>query len=213
MLPQVLADKTNISSPSLLLQTYNIVTAFTIETTSPSFGESSPNDQVVRPIKGIMTTRGYSMSDPSQPDDTNRVTIWFTGGKMEFSDDECHVKLPEWKRLFGDHLNHHSQNHTHFGVLARKCKELAFKLLLGASMPSKLEDDGSMSYAFESPMGGHGSTYCDILYLDDTIRIMRGNHGTIYVFSRMANSNHSPLSSSSPSPSPSSSSAGGPVCF
>eukprot|EP00550_Attheya_septentrionalis_P010671 CAMPEP_0198302922 /NCGR_PEP_ID=MMETSP1449-20131203/56620_1 /TAXON_ID=420275 /ORGANISM="Attheya septentrionalis, Strain CCMP2084" /LENGTH=719 /DNA_ID=CAMNT_0044005401 /DNA_START=187 /DNA_END=2346 /DNA_ORIENTATION=- len=199
MIPQAVdLDKTNnssssssSSSSSLLLQTYNIVTAFTIETTSPSFGESSPNDQVVRPMKGIMTTRGYSMSDPSQSD-TNRVTIWFTGGKMEFSDDECDVKLPEWKRVFGDHLNytHHSQQHFGVHVLARKCKELAFKLLLGASIPNKLEDDGSMSYAFESPMGGHGSTYCDILYLDDTIRIMQGNHGTIYVFSRMANNNN-----------------------
>ncbi|KAL7545742.1 hypothetical protein ACHAWF_009097 [Thalassiosira exigua] len=50
------------------LMTYHIVTAFVIEPYSPSFGPSSPNVVVREPIRGIMTTYGYALPDPDEPD-------------------------------------------------------------------------------------------------------------------------------------------------
>eukprot|EP00957_Ditylum_brightwellii_P087847 6690087-Ditylum_brightwellii.AAC.1 len=56
---------------------------------------------------------------------------------------------------------------------------------MGAAVPTEMEEDGTMRYQFHRPIGGHGSHYVDVLYLDDTLRIMKGHRGTVYVFSRV----------------------------
>lgn len=47
------------------------------------------------------------------------------------------------------------------------------------------EDTGEMHYTFNRPVGGHGKTYIDILHLDTKIRVMRGNAGTVYAFTKL----------------------------
>ena len=42
-----------------------------------------------------MTTYGYILPDPAVP---NRLSIWFTGGRIEPNDDSNDQR--EWKRLF-----------------------------------------------------------------------------------------------------------------
>ena len=176
-----------------LLRTYNIVTAFSIEPASSSFGDNSPNATVSRPIRGIMTTDGYILPDPSTP---NRLSVWFTGGTVEVDDED---DADEWKRIFGGDTG------TAAGAgaaadagpmapprpgpsLSERAKMLAAKLLLGASVPHGMEDDGSMSFQLKRPVGGHGSTYVDTIYLDDTLRIMQGHHGSLYVMARVPGS-------------------------
>jgi len=58
---------------------------------------------------------------------------------------------------------------------------LAAKILLGAEVPDRMEDDGTMSFKLNRPIGGHGVTYVDILYLDQDMRILRGNAGGLFV--------------------------------
>jgi len=41
-----------------------------------------------------------------------------------------------------------------------------------------------MRYSLHRPVGGHGSTFLDVLYLDRDLSITRGNHGTIFVQAR-----------------------------
>jgi len=38
-----------------------------------------------------------------------------------------------------------------------------------------------MSYFFKRPIGGHGDVFCDVLYMDDTLRITQGHHGSVFV--------------------------------
>jgi hypothetical protein len=75
------------------------------------------------------------------------------------------------------------------GELARV---LAAKVLLGATVRSpdaepEGDDDGSASYQLKRPIGGHGQVFCDVLYSDDDLRVMRGHHGTVYVHRRVPN--------------------------
>jgi hypothetical protein len=42
-----------------------------------------------------------------------------------------------------------------------------------------------MNYTLKRPIGGHGSAFCDVLYLDDSLRIMRGHHGSLFIFSKV----------------------------
>ena len=172
-----------------LLRTYNIVTAFSIEPASPLFGDNSPNATVVRPIRCIMTTYGYILPDPSTP---NRLSVWFTGGTVEVDDEG---DADEWKRIFGG--SSAAAAAANAGPMApprpgpslsERAKMLAAKLLLGASVPHGMEEDGSMSFKLKRPVGGHGSTYVDTIYLDDTLRIMQGHHGSLFVMARVPGS-------------------------
>jgi len=161
-----------VESGKTVLRTYNVVTAFTIESSIAAFPDA-PNKDVIRPIRGIMTTYGYSLPDPDTP---NRHSVWFTGGRIEPNNDMSDI-LP-WKNFFTLHPPSHS-----FG---EKAKLLAVKLLMGATIPKEVdEEDGSMNYVFTRPLGGHGMVYVDVLYIDESLRIVKGQRGTTFVFSRV----------------------------
>lgn len=159
----------------------SIVVAFTIEPNQTRTGRQVPPEQndkedgflIRRSIRGIMTNYGYILPDPQVP---NRSSIWFTGGTLEVNDEEN--DLEEWKRIFDDSAAPRRDMRAYARLLAAK-------VLLGAEAPDELEPDGSMSYKLRRPIGGHGSAFCDVLYLDDSLRIIRGHRGSLMVFSKV----------------------------
>jgi hypothetical protein len=151
----------------------SVITAFTIEPNLAAYPDA-PNKDVRRAIRGIMTTYGYTLPDPEVP---NRHSIWITGGRIEPNNDPADIK--EWMRLFTLHPPKHGYG--------EQAKLLAVKLLMGATIPEHINDDGSMDYSFTRPLGGHGVAYVDVLYLDNSLRVVRGHRGTFFVFSRLQN--------------------------
>jgi len=95
-----------------------------------------------------MTTYSYMLPDPNTP---NRMTVFFTGGLLEPNDE---TDRDEWKRVFGVDVPKR--------FLSERARVLAAKLLLGASVPDKMEEDGTMSYYLKRPIGGHGTTFVDV---------------------------------------------------
>jgi hypothetical protein len=158
----LLADVRHGKSP---VRKYNIITAFTIEPWLPEFGEDSPNKEVLEPIKGIMTTYGFALSYPTQ----DRFSIWFTGGCIEASGD-----TEQWQKIF-------DKNHAPKRTFAESGKLLVASLLMGASASDEMNDKGTITYDLKRPIAG----YIDLLYLDASLTIMRGNSGTIYVAGRL----------------------------
>lgn len=69
--------------------------------------------------------------------------------------------------------------------LGEKAKLLAVKMLMGATIPTQMEEDGSLEYEFTRPLGGHGVAFVDLLYVDESLRIVRGHRGTVFVFSKL----------------------------
>lgn len=61
-----------------------------------------------------------------------------------------------------------------------KARHLASKIFLGA-VSEPMQDDGTIGFHLIRPIGGHGHAYCDLLYIDDEIRVMRGHSGSVYV--------------------------------
>jgi hypothetical protein len=118
-----------------------------------------------------MKNHGYMLPDPKIP---NRLSIWFTAGTLEVNDD---ADLDDWKRIFSAQPK--------LGLYDR-ANILAARLLLGANMPETMGEDGTMSYELRRPIGGHGLAYCDVLYLDDDLRVLRGHGGQVYVCARLA---------------------------
>jgi len=154
------------------------VTAFTIEPPQAAYPDA-PNKDVYNPIRGIMTTYGYTLPDPDTP---NRQSVWITGGRIEPNDDE--QDLVAWKRLFKLHPPKHS--------MGQKAKLLAVKLLMGATTDTcqEMKEDGSLEYKFTRPLGGHGMAYVDTLYVDESLRVVRGHRGTTFVFTRLPDRHH-----------------------
>ena len=155
----------------LITLNFSIITAFTVESDGVGFGPYCPNSKISKPIRGIMSTNGYVLPDPNTP---NRLSVWFTDGKIEINDKDADT-MQEWEKIFQVLPRRHIQE---------KARVLAAKLLLGATVPEEIEEDGSMSYHFKRPIGGHGTAYIDHLYLDDTLRIVQGHRGSLFVFAK-----------------------------
>jgi len=150
----------------------SIITAFTIEPHSPAFPDDAPNRDVQRPIRGLMTTYGCIIPDPHTP---ARHTVWITGGRLEPNDAPADVAA--WKQLFAAHPPAHT--------LREHARLLAVQWLMGATLPRVVDEaTGAMEYTFARPLGGHGMTYLDTLYADESLRIVRGHRGTTFVFTR-----------------------------
>lgn len=94
---------------------------------------------------------------------------------MEFDDESR--ELDEWKNLFDPKL----VPRRDLGELARI---LAARLLLGANVPESVDEDGKMVYSLKRPIRGHGAVFVDVLYGDDNMKILRGHHGSLFVFIR-----------------------------
>eukprot|EP00957_Ditylum_brightwellii_P160959 12255271-Ditylum_brightwellii.AAC.1 len=77
----------------------------------------------------------------------NCLSIWFTGGTIEVNNP---VNNREgWKRIFGgkDVPRQH---------LTEEAQVLAAKILMGATVTTKMEEDGTMRYQFHRPISKHG---------------------------------------------------------
>ena len=123
-----------------------------------------------RPIQALLTTNGYALPDPSK---SNQLSIWFTGGSLEIvNKDDLHI----WKILFHD---------KHPRPLREKAKLFGSKMAVGATPAKTMEADGKLSYTLNRPIGGHGVAHVDVLYLDETLRVVRTSGNEVNVFARV----------------------------
>lgn len=159
-------------------------------------------------LRAIIAVKGYVLPDPIIP---NRLTVWFTGGKLcpatladeeedDDEDDEEESKTKRKRKSKKAAVKKEAKEDDEFGgfeewtalfskgkwrkTLGERARAMAAKLLLGADIPNKMEDDGHMEYSLHRPVGGHSKVYVDVMYLDEDILIMRGHRGTIYAMSR-----------------------------
>ena len=164
-----------IKNGDTVLRSYNIITAFTIEAHDSKLGHSCSNRNVRYPIKGIMTSFGYCLPDPTNP---TRLSVWFTGGSIEINDD---FDLDQWRAIFGE-------EHLTKRKMSGRARVFAAKVMMGAHPPEEtggMDDDGTISFTLNRPIGGHGSAYVDVLYMDSNMRVIKSQTGTVYAFARI----------------------------
>ena len=155
--------------------------ALTIEAGQNRRGETVENEGkdnteafvVRRPIHALLTNHGYALPDPTVP---NRLSIWFTGGTLELQNEN--ENLEEWKQLF-------DQDEAPRRDLGEFARVLAARVLLGADIPEGMEEDGTMKYTLKRPIGGHGQVFLDVIYADDSLRILKGHRGSLFVFTKI----------------------------
>eukprot|EP00986_Skeletonema_menzelii_P002892 scaffold843_cov143-Skeletonema_menzelii.AAC.11 len=146
------------------MKTYNIIASFTVE-----------SQDTHKALRGIMTNYAYTLPDPSVP---GRLSIWFTGGTIEPADEDAE-SVRAWKKIFGSPQPDKSEDPPG----ADKARQMAQNILLGA-VSEPIDEQGMIGFHLKRPIGGHGSAFCDIIYMDDDLRVMRGHSGSIYLFKR-----------------------------
>jgi len=122
-------------------------------------------------FKALMKNFGRCKPDPKK---SERLEVWFTGGSFEPAADMDASLLPEWKKTFTAAMGAKKPN------LTTRFANWAMKQMMGLKRPDSVKDDGSMNY--EMTKAPHG--YTDILYMDDDLRITKGNRGTVVVVDR-----------------------------
>ena len=136
----------------------------TIEPPS-SVGQPEPPDtpSPTKRMRALMSVKGYVLPDPDTP---NRLTVWFTGGKLaparlgscdgQETDDEDQAEYNQatsTKQMdaagsdgyggFDDWTAMFSKGKWR-KTLGERARAMAAKLLLGADVPHKMEEDGHM---------------------------------------------------------------------
>ena len=97
--------------------------------------------------------------------------MWFTHGILE-EDTESTTPSQEWRNTF---TRPKQRN------ISEKARVLAAQILLGATVPEGLSENGTMEYSFKRPIGG----YNDVLFSDESLQILRGQHDSMYVLHRI----------------------------
>jgi hypothetical protein len=138
---------------------YNIEIEFTI------LDENYPK------LQGILRNKGLCY-----PLNEHTLQVKFIGGELAPIQPETSEDFKTWMSVFGNQKSKQSLN------IAQQIQSFVAKLLLGLEQPQGIEHQtGKVSFAMKkSPKGSF-----KVLYLDEELRITRGNRGTITICERI----------------------------
>ena len=160
--------------------TNSIAVSMTIEPPASVGQPETPGTPTpTKRMRAVMSVKGYVLPDRDVP---NRLSVWFTGGQLgparlashDDTDiiDEDESDINQSSNQQGDA---ESDDYGGFDdwtamfskgkwrkTIGQRAKAMAAKLLLGAELPNKMDEDGQMKYVLHRPVGGHGKVYVDV---------------------------------------------------
>ncbi|CAJ1932408.1 unnamed protein product [Cylindrotheca closterium] len=135
-------------------------------------------DTIVHLPEGDVEAEILNESFCCKDDESGRVTVFFTGSTLSPSSTVLAdaSKMSLWSKTFNEStLKTAAAERTYFGWLMDK----ALKRMLGMSV--RMEKRHSFRLEFNKAFRGH----IDVLYLDEEMRITKGNRGTIVIMERI----------------------------
>ena len=126
-------------------------------------------------VEAEISNESYCCKD----DDSSRVHVFFTGSKLSPAGVTLKdkAKMALWSSTFNEAtLKAAAAKKSYMGWMM----DQALKRMLGMNV--RLDDSNSFRLEFKKPFRGH----IDVLYLDEDIRITRGNRGTLVVMERIS---------------------------
>lgn len=137
--------------------------------TTEVFLETADSSEKLGRIPATLLTRGFCMIDARFPD---HLSIWFSSGSL-LRDQSVSVDV--WQNVFEDCSSTAMKLQSRAEMIARR-------VFLGAE--SHTDEEGNQHFKLHRPIGGFNKVFVDTIYADDSLRILRGNHGSILVFER-----------------------------
>eukprot|EP00933_Yihiella_yeosuensis_P014782 TRINITY_DN13103_c0_g1_i3.p1 TRINITY_DN13103_c0_g1~~TRINITY_DN13103_c0_g1_i3.p1 ORF type:complete len:123 (-),score=21.05 TRINITY_DN13103_c0_g1_i3:473-841(-) len=103
-----------------------------------------------------------------------RLAVTFTGGNLRPADGTDAETQKTWLRVFSDAQANRKRS------LPSMLKNGLMRLMMGLKLPEAVAPDGTVSFHMSKPP--HGFT--DILFIDEELRVTRGNRGSVVVVIR-----------------------------
>lgn len=133
-------------------------------------------DERYPPFKAVMYNFGQMKPARDADGKDSRLDVWFTGGYMTPAEGMDSEMLQQWKDIFATAMKQEKEA----PALSKQATNFFLDLTMGFEPPGAVESDGKITYAMKT--APHG--YVDILYLDDTLRVTRGNRGSVVAVTR-----------------------------
>lgn len=131
-------------------------------------------------LEATLINEGFCRKSDDKTKPT-RMKVTFVGGTLVPSADTCDSEksLTLWKNTFANAYAIANKKRSILGWVLLYC----LKLFLGLVLPTDFKNSGSSrsenAFRFEINRAPHG--FFDVLYLDDEMRISKGNRGTITI--------------------------------
>lgn len=121
-----------------------------------------------------MTTFGNIKPAKDDKGRDRRLEVWFTGGNLKPALDTDAATRKQWIETFGSAQKEKTPD------MGTMFSNFLGGLMMGLKPPEGVDRDGTQSFEMTRP--AHG--YTDILYIDDRLRVTKGNRGSIVVVTR-----------------------------
>jgi hypothetical protein len=120
----------------------------------------------------------------------NRLSVLFSGGTLlpteQVTKDDA--KLALWKETFEGAYHKAETERSMAGQMLQFLMNAMMGLTLPTDATTMNEEEARMEHSFHFEMKRSPAGYLDVLYLDEDLRITRGNRGTLVVVERSNNS-------------------------
>jgi hypothetical protein len=130
--------------------------------------EFTTADETTPTLQGIVRNQGIC-----SPNDDNTLQVQFTGGELAPKEQS---EMEAWKAIFG------AQSKPSTTSLKERLMTIVLRMMFGIVPPQGMDrNTGRVSFKMrKSPKGK-----LELLYLDDELRITRGERGTVLVAERL----------------------------
>merc|ERR1712060_478645 len=119
--------------------------------------------------KASVTTFGKIKPGKDKDGTNRRLDVSFHEGQLRPAEDTPPEMLQEWLRTFGTAQKKRKR------TVGTMLKNGLLRLMMGLRLPDGVAKDGTVAFKMNRPPHG----YTDILYIDDKLRVTRGNRGSI----------------------------------
>jgi len=131
-------------------------------------------DERYPPFKANITTFGKIQPGKDKDGKNRRLEVWFTEGKLKPASGTDDAMRKQWLDTFRTAQKEKKR------TVGTMLKNGMLRLMMGLRLPDSVADDGTVSFKMNRPPHG----YTDILYIDDKLRVTRGNRGSIVAVTR-----------------------------
>jgi len=123
-----------------------------------------------------MTTYGRIMPSKDKEGRARRLDVSFSGGDLRPAPSMEAEMRGQWLEVFGAAQKQRKR------TLGSMITNGLMRLMMGLRRPEGVDDDGTITFEMRKPPHG----YTDILYLDDKLRVTKGNRGSVVAVTREA---------------------------